>query len=223
MRDSNRLIHLPLLLMLVAAGGCAGTAKVDSHWSDGEIAIDGKTLDWQGKLTAVEDAKMTVGVSNDDDYLYISLVSANREVQQQIAMRRQRGSNAAVREAQIAKQLAATGDAVRLRRSESDEGRELSLSELTGVEAAIVYASPVIIYEIKMPLTSGKPATLALDCDAGDEISLGIEVPALGSPAMRKRGGGGMHGGRGGGRGMPDPIDTWIKIKLMSAETGTER
>lgn len=64
--------------------GC-GTLELKSHWRDREIIIDGKNTEWNGYLTALEDDKQTsVGLLNDDTYLYVGVVTSNPTLQRQI-------------------------------------------------------------------------------------------------------------------------------------------
>jgi len=74
-----------LLAISIALGsGCAGTPSVHSTWMSGGLAIDGGTEEWKGKYTTIADDQLDVAVSNDDTYLYLSLITATREVQQQV-------------------------------------------------------------------------------------------------------------------------------------------
>ena len=272
----SRLLAIPLLLLACGAcGACAGTARLDRHRPDAEIAIDGNASDWEGNLSAVEDAKLSVGVSNDDEYLYLALVSANRDVQRQIAqqglivwlsagadrkkelgiqypigrmneasgpppreeMMRWRSADEAAQEMLIAAALEAVPATIELRRSQAKAGRRVDLKVLEGIDVAVGFGAHRLVYELRIPLRGNTPATLALDSEPGDKITIGIEVPSPDRPAMSgppggKSGGGGRGGGpggmgggpggtAGGGRGgggmrgaMPEPIDAWIEVEL---------
>jgi hypothetical protein len=75
-------IALPL-----PSSGCGGGNSLQSGWVDHDVTVDGDLQEWQGHLTLVEDADVDLGVLNDDEYLYVSLVTASREAQRQIQMR----------------------------------------------------------------------------------------------------------------------------------------
>jgi hypothetical protein len=66
---------LGLIVTLLASGtvGC-GPEELESGRLDREITIDGQFADWQGALKYVEDAGLSVGLLNDDNFLYIALV-----------------------------------------------------------------------------------------------------------------------------------------------------
>jgi hypothetical protein len=73
--------------LLLVLGGCAGATKLDSGWQDGEVVVDGTTSDWSGQFQAIADEKIDVGVMNDQEYLYVAVVTSDREVRHQILSR----------------------------------------------------------------------------------------------------------------------------------------
>ena len=71
----------------VALGGCAGTQQVASQPPSQPITIDAAIEDWQGDLTPVEETDgLSVGVRNDDQFLYLTLVATNEAFIRQISM-----------------------------------------------------------------------------------------------------------------------------------------
>lgn len=46
-----------------------------SIWKNSEISIDGNKEDWEGKLTFFEDEKAALGIVNNNDHLYLCLVT----------------------------------------------------------------------------------------------------------------------------------------------------
>jgi hypothetical protein len=77
---------LGVILMLIIAAGCGGDLKLDSCWRNVEINIDGDNNEWAKCATYLEDEGFAVGVMNDADYLYISVSTADREIQRQVMM-----------------------------------------------------------------------------------------------------------------------------------------
>lgn len=65
--------------------GC-GSIEIKSHWRDREVVIDGKNTEWR-YLTPLEDKETSVGMLNDENFLYIILVSSNRDVHSQVVRR----------------------------------------------------------------------------------------------------------------------------------------
>ncbi|UCH83724.1 MAG: hypothetical protein JSW50_14945 [Candidatus Latescibacterota bacterium] len=77
---------ISILLIAFATVGCGGDLKMDGCWRHVEVAIDGDNSEWSNCSTYLEDEDFAVGVMNDADYLYISLSTADREVQRQVMM-----------------------------------------------------------------------------------------------------------------------------------------
>ena len=66
------LFVLPLLVM-----GC-GDQEFNSHWSNGNIKIDGNQEDWGNKIIFFKDENIGIGIQNDSNNVYICLVTSNR-------------------------------------------------------------------------------------------------------------------------------------------------
>ena len=80
--------RLPALLVLV--GGlflnCHGI-KLESHWRNHEITIDGDASDWENALYLIKDKNIDIGVMNDDQFLYICVSHIDRRTFYQAAAR----------------------------------------------------------------------------------------------------------------------------------------
>jgi hypothetical protein len=66
------LFILPLLF-----AGC-GDQQINSHWTNGDIKIDGNQEDWGNTINFLKDENVGIGVQNDSDNVYICLVTSNR-------------------------------------------------------------------------------------------------------------------------------------------------
>ena len=78
----NILINVLILVSLaVLTGGCSSNLKLNSNWKRQEIRIDGNRDDWQGALNYVRDEKISIGVVNDEGFLYICLASTDPYLQ----------------------------------------------------------------------------------------------------------------------------------------------
>ncbi|MEJ2722181.1 MAG: hypothetical protein P8181_13730 [bacterium] len=75
-----------LIFAAMAVAGCGGDLNVDSCWRNVDVIIDGNNSEWAGCATYLEDKNFAVGVMNDTDFLYVSLSTADREVQRQVMM-----------------------------------------------------------------------------------------------------------------------------------------
>ncbi len=60
------------------------TLRLESTWKDRDIALDGKGGDWLGTKYYFEDLAISVGLINDTQYLYVSVMTENPMVQAQI-------------------------------------------------------------------------------------------------------------------------------------------
>lgn len=70
-----------IFLFNVLLSGCA-SFKLASDWSGQPISIDGKYKDWTGAESYYnERAKVLINLANDEDYLYISIITRNREIE----------------------------------------------------------------------------------------------------------------------------------------------
>jgi hypothetical protein len=67
---------------LVCAGG--GSKEFDSWWRSEAISIDGVNTEWNDHTFYLENPGMVIGAANDDEYLYLSLMSADRGVMRQM-------------------------------------------------------------------------------------------------------------------------------------------
>jgi hypothetical protein len=67
-----------LAVTLLLASGCRQD-KIASRWSDDAITIDGNQADWHGQNLRVPKGKhVTIGVLNDESYLYLTLSTIDR-------------------------------------------------------------------------------------------------------------------------------------------------
>jgi hypothetical protein len=76
-----------LSVLLLSAGfmiaGCGGNEYL-SKKVDSPITIDGSDKDWQGKLTSLKKEGILLGVQNDADYLYITLITSGQTKTRQL-------------------------------------------------------------------------------------------------------------------------------------------
>jgi hypothetical protein len=63
-----------------------GSPKMDSWRRSGPIAIDGVNTEWDGHTLYLDEVRVVLGAANDDENLYLSLMSADRGVMRQILM-----------------------------------------------------------------------------------------------------------------------------------------
>jgi hypothetical protein len=76
-------LWLLFLVGVVHLGGCKNV-EVSSLWLDRPIDIDGSDAEWENAKMYIEEANLSLGLFNDAEYLYVSLVTADRNVERQI-------------------------------------------------------------------------------------------------------------------------------------------
>jgi hypothetical protein len=74
---------LMLSLALSMLIGCS-TLELESTWKDRDITMDGKSGDWLGAKYYFEDSAVSVGLINDEQYLYVSMMTENPMLRTQI-------------------------------------------------------------------------------------------------------------------------------------------
>jgi hypothetical protein len=77
----NRANIVPVVLILLA--GC-GSLKLSSHWRDVNTVIDGKSTGWFSVRTPIDGDRTSVAIVNDDENLYIGLVTISPALQRTV-------------------------------------------------------------------------------------------------------------------------------------------
>ena len=73
----KRMINLSLvfLVFLFFQSGCSSFMKINSYWKNRDITIDGKNNDWIGHMYYLEEENISVGMNNDDDFVYVCVIA----------------------------------------------------------------------------------------------------------------------------------------------------
>ncbi len=81
----TRFIVIVFMVGMIAAftSSCR-EYEMKSQWCDRNIKIDGNTSDWVGLLGYVEDKNISVGILNDEKFLYICMISGDRPRRMQV-------------------------------------------------------------------------------------------------------------------------------------------
>lgn len=72
-----------LIMSLFLLVGCT-TLKINSHWKDRDISIDGENRDWLGAVYYFEDNNISAGVLNDEGFIYICMIAEDPPLRAQI-------------------------------------------------------------------------------------------------------------------------------------------
>jgi len=81
---TRRLRSLVLLLVLavvvcaIAVAVAAETLRIESVWSTEAPTVDGELTEWSSPLITLGEAKLSLGVRNDGQFLYVALASSDQ-------------------------------------------------------------------------------------------------------------------------------------------------
>ncbi|MCH8020637.1 hypothetical protein IH785_12330 [candidate division KSB1 bacterium] len=226
------LKQLTFIILLSSIGlGCGSSLKLDSQWRDRVISVDGKHEEWQEGMNFVEKENVAVGFFNDEDYLYVSMTTSNRDIQRQfMAMgfaiwfdpdggkKKEFGILFPVGMMEMGLMMRGRGqsqDIATLRenfkKSLNDleifmpgekEPRRMPVADATGIEVTLGDSHEQLIYEIKVPLHKSEIHPYAIAAKADKPIGIGFETAQLDREKMRERmGRGGMGSRPPGGSG----------------------
>lgn len=70
------VLSFSLFLLTFFLVGC-GTFELSSNWRDREITVDGKSDDWMGEMIYFEEENISVGLLNDESFMYICMIAEN--------------------------------------------------------------------------------------------------------------------------------------------------
>jgi hypothetical protein len=91
MRNTRPLLLLILVIAMAAPAALGAGDKrqrIDSHWRDKEIVIDGDYVEWKGPLVQVNDKDpITAAAVNDGQFLYVVLSTSEPAMRMQILRR----------------------------------------------------------------------------------------------------------------------------------------
>ncbi len=80
-------ILLSVLLLSVVINGCRNL-EFESHWSEQSLSIDGRSTDWEAvPLHRLEALQASMGLSNDDEDVYLLVTMANPMMAQRVLSR----------------------------------------------------------------------------------------------------------------------------------------
>lgn len=81
----STLQYVAPIFMVTLLTSCAGAAPVASQWPPHPIEMNGHREAWQEEVS-LREAGLTVSVSNDEDFIYISLQTSEERVRRQMLM-----------------------------------------------------------------------------------------------------------------------------------------
>jgi len=215
------------LLLVLGLAGCSSARiySTDSLPRTKEIKVDGKTDDWLGSLSIIEDGNVSVGFLNDRENLYVCLLLEEDFLQGQV-MRQgltvwfdpKGGKEKSLGlRYPLGRPLGEKGEgprgepgpppsegspeevmsALEIIRSPKGEPQKMEISDIPGIEISVAPTRGLFVYELKIPLTQTESNLVALGAPPGQTVGIGFEIPKLDRGQMSGRPAEGMPGGGG--------------------------
>ncbi len=216
----------------LAAGllsGCSPMSEITSTWNEGTNArVDGSGKGWSGALWDLSDDRVSVGVKNDREYLYLCMMTADRARIGQVLSggltwwinpdgSKEKSYGIRFPVGGMSRSFMAA-----LRGNQENEGGQLptldeaqkefevvrgkmqqhvSVAEGQGVLARVGYDEGRLVCELRVPMESSAAHPYAVGTMPSGDLALGLETERVeaGGGGQPPRGEGGEGGGEGGG------------------------
>jgi len=228
--NTSRLPALSFILFLLTflLVGCE-TLELNSNWLDREITVDGKEDDWLGTMIYLEKDNISLGLLNDENFMYICLIAENEYIRAQVIRLGftlwfdPNGGKKKTFGIKFPIGMQASGLPGSMRRSEQDPERlreaprkpmtdleiirpgkdesiRMPIGEAKGININVEFSSGMLVYELKVPLVHSAQYPYAVGAEAGKPVGIGLETSKFKRQNVRSTTGSG-RGGMGGMRG----------------------
>ena len=219
---------LTATLLLLSFTGCKSAMNLTSNSLDREVTIDGSEEEWVDALQAIEKENFSLGLLNDEEFLYVTLVTADAQLRNQIMalgmtlwIDPEGGKDKTFgvrfplgimdsglppnpmlmqRDPEIAEQMFNESLAeFEVVREKDEDTRRWMRTEIEDMQMDANIKTGMFVYELKIPLRD-EALGYSLEIAEGNSIGLGLETPEFDREAMREQF---MRerGAAGGGRG----------------------
>jgi hypothetical protein len=191
-----------LVLMLF---GCSSSLELSSGWTNQELAITGDGFRWKDATTEIAGPDVSVGVKNDNNNLYVCLITSNRATQLQMlalgctawfdtegkknktfgiqfpisGLLQGRRFPTRDNPAELQGLINAAQRQLVIRGPGVGEQHRLSVQDARGVEARLGYVDGTLTYELKVPLQKNKEQPYAINADMTKPLIIGFETGDL--------------------------------------------
>jgi hypothetical protein len=220
---------LMILLIISSLAGCK-KLELNSQWRQGNITIDGINREWKEATTFLENENILVGVMNDDEYLYLSLITNDRfmwnrmtgmgftiwfdpaggkkkvfGIQYPLGMQEMGVPMMGWRGSDENREkrheiIEQSLNELKILGADKDDWDRMLVKDATGIEVKVNNDSSSFVYELKVPLMKSEQHPYAIGVEPGAPVGIGLEMQKIDREKMWAGRGGGMHG-----RGMGPP------------------
>ncbi|MBX2818394.1 MAG: hypothetical protein KTR29_01895 [Rhodothermaceae bacterium] len=210
-RLKNTLLGCVLLLTLVS---CKSALTLNSGAVDQQIAIDGSEVEWLNDLQPIAEENFAIGILNDDENLYVSLVTADVRVRSKIMalgmtlwLDPSGGSEKSLgirfplgiidaglpfdpftmlEQPEFVEQLFNESlTELEIVRERDEDTKRWLRSEIPGLELAASSKQGTLVYEMKIPLDN-EELGYSLDAANVQQIGIGLETPRFQREEMER-------------------------------------
>jgi hypothetical protein len=216
-----------LLLSALSLAGCHDI-ELKSTWLDREIHIDGNLNDWENVMMIIRDKNATVGLSNDENFLYLCLFSSQESTLRQammtgftvwfdaeggkqkrlgirfpVGMHREdmpRRDMTTIQDTAVQKKLidASLKEVEIIGPAKGEVARAANFLD-QGIEVDVSQIGGRFVYELKIPLARTSACPHAVGIQKGKPFMIGFQTGRMDwSSTRREMGEGGKWSGRGG-------------------------
>jgi|GEM_PF-6286545 len=201
-RFKNALLGCALLLALVS---CKSALSLNSGAADQQIDVDGSEVEWLNDLQPIAEENFAIGILNDDENLYVSLVTADVRVRSKIMALGMTvwldpsggtGKSLGIRfplgiidaglpfdpftmleQPEFVEQLFNESlTELEIVRDRDEDTKRWLRSEIPGLELAASSKQGTLVYEMKIPLHN-EELGYSLDAASAQQIGIGLETP----------------------------------------------
>ncbi|MFC1608215.1 hypothetical protein ACFL47_09610 [Candidatus Latescibacterota bacterium] len=228
LHSGTMLLMVFLHFSFLVINGC-GLRSIESTWRDRKVTIDGidNGPEWENARYFFEEEKITLGILNDENNIYLRISSRDRELQRKLiafgmtiwfdekggkkknlgihfplgirdrGMDKSRKSN---NEDQFRIILGESLSEIEIIDKAKDNAEILLLSDVNGlgIETLIGYDKNNLVYELKIPLLRTEAQPYGIGNDTGQAIGIGMLIGEIDPEQLRKNMQRGIGGGRGG-------------------------
>lgn len=228
---SCKLLPFVVVLFSVILSGCGSSSELSSSWRNTDVVIDGLATEWGPYLTNLKDTHVSLGVQNDQDFMYVCLMSSDEQFRRQMMARGltvwiegeegkigvhypigflKKGSLPARDESEAEKERIdnVSPTEMEILGPGKDDRNLFSTLEAPGITAKLGAPDGPFVYELKIPLRKSNVQAYAVGAGTASTVKLTVEtgkfdegVRPRGGMGEGTRGGGMKPRGGGGGRG----------------------
>lgn len=239
------ILSFVLFLAIFVMVGCE-KIELNSDWRDREIRIDGISRDWLGALTYIEEPDISVGLLNDENFIYICLIAEEQYIRAQVMRQglilwfdpyggkkktfgirfpigmRERGMPMRMSEDELDPEklrgpFRKSMRELEILRPGKDKKERMLIAKAKGINVRMDAASGMLVYEIKVPLIRSAQHPYAIGGKPGKTVGIGFVSPKINMKMMGRRMGGGMPGvGGRSGMGRGTRMPKSLKVWLTT-------